>query len=175
MIKNEDIKKLMFSGSKTKLVFISMCNSGMVAEHFVKMGVEHVVAVDCQQKVKESVAMSFAQQFYSHVFSGETIKVAFKKAENFCEFKHVGSKIPFLLLPPEKNMEHNVTFEDMWDSVKKVKPSVNDDENEIEKTKDTHLSPPSAHNHQPPVDPELIGRQGPLINCLRVLYQPSRD
>eukprot|EP00494_Astrolonche_serrata_P031398 UN31667 len=95
MIKNEDIKKLMFSGSKTKLVFISMCNSGMVAEHFVKMGVEHVVAVDCQQKVKESVAMSFAQQFYSHVFRVKLSKLHLKRQKIFVNLNTLGRKYHF--------------------------------------------------------------------------------
>ena len=73
---------------KLRIVFVSMCYSEKVAEKFISIGVEHIIAVDNDEKVKDVVALDFAEHFYAALFGGQTsVQCAFDRAcqgKNFC-------------------------------------------------------------------------------------------
>eukprot|EP00494_Astrolonche_serrata_P032240 UN32509 len=176
-VKEDQINKLMFR-DRVKLVFISMCNSENVAKRFVAMGVDHVVAVNVEEGVRDKVAIKFAGQFYTNFFGGKTIKDSFQLARNFCELKWgEKARVPLVLLPKD-NTDHGVTLVDLFrskgeggnDSIIKKKEKDSEDD----PCKRTHLRLPSPTNYQPPVDVSLMGRQGELIRTLRALGDDTR-
>eukprot|EP00494_Astrolonche_serrata_P026550 UN26812 len=152
VIQKEELKKFLINSNSVdlKLLFVSMCNSENVAAKFLEMGVEHVVAVDNSKKVKDRVAIQFAEHFYGHLFSGETIQKSFD-TKNFCTMEFDDKKIPMVLLPEKgnsKNIHHEHTLDDLFGPL--VKELTNTDESKSV-CKEIFINQPIPHNEIPKV------------------------
>ena len=64
-----------------KLVFVSACHSAMGGEAFIAAGVAHVVAVRREAQLQDKAACAFADQFYSALFRGRTVRQSFDIAK----------------------------------------------------------------------------------------------
>ena len=65
---------------RTKLAFVSACNSEAAGRAFVEAGVPHVIATT--SLVRDESVIEFELQFYQSLFSGSTIRDAFNTAYN---------------------------------------------------------------------------------------------
>jgi len=147
-----------------RIVFVSMCHSGDVAEKFVEMGVPHVVAVNNDEKVKDQMAIKFAEHFYNLFFAqGQSISEAFEGAQQFCSVNFPSSKSPLILLPKDGN--HDVTCQELFEP---VCPGMLMDSAASEENLRTFKRTPSNNI---PTDRGTIGRHLSILKGFCFLYK----
>lgn len=87
-----------------RLVFLSGSNTVYTGNAFMKSGVQHVVCCEQSSAVEDAAAMTFTDQFYSHLLMGSTILIAFEKAKLLVLQRFDSVDInKFMLLPANKD------------------------------------------------------------------------
>ena len=72
----DGLRRLVFATS-LRLVFVAACHSEAAAIAFRAAGVPCVVAVRLQEQLHDGAAITFTQQFYTAIASGNTVRQAF--------------------------------------------------------------------------------------------------
>ena len=75
----DGLRSLVFAGQATslRLVFVAACHSEAAAKAFLAAGVPCVVAVQLEEQLHDGAAITFTQQFYTAIASGNTVRQAF--------------------------------------------------------------------------------------------------
>ena len=90
----DGLRRLVFAGQATslRLVFVAACHSEAAAIAFRAAGVPCVVAVRLEEQLHDGAAITFTQQFYTAIASGNTVRQAFdigkEAVANAPELKH---------------------------------------------------------------------------------------
>lgn len=164
IIEAEDLSRIRLDNEPLRIVFVSMCHSQGVAQKFVEMGVPHVIAVDNDLKVKDSLAVAFAGQFYAFLFGGQKLQAAFHRAKEFCAIQFQ-TDVPFLLLPEGANHDQNLVqiFGERFFS--------NNNQRPCEELIMGHKTP---KNTIPPLDSHNIGRHWEVLKGFSYLYRQKQ-
>jgi uncharacterized protein YceK len=69
-------------GLQCTIVFVSACYSEEVGRRFIAAGVEHVICVKQTEMISDSSSLTFAKLFYTALFQGKCVRVAYEIALN---------------------------------------------------------------------------------------------
>ncbi len=169
---SEDELEIALSNHKQapcQLALLNACHSEKLAQAFVKVGVDHVVGINAEDKILDIAAQCFSRRLYQAVFNRDAISNGFLVSRNAVKLNDKLKK-----LFNSKTWKKGVSFDEAFKFV--LLPQANHNESLIIEPANSHqvIYPQWTNTNIPRNDPNFGGRRREIHQVIKVLVESDK-
>ena len=149
-----------------QLALLNACHSEKLAQAFVKAGVEHVIAVNAEDKILDLAARCFSRRLYQALFNQNSIADSFLVSRNAVKLDDKLRKIF-----NSTTFQQGVNFDEAFKF--KLLPQTPHNQSLIIEPSNSHsvIYPQWLNTNLPAEDPKFVGRKQEIHDIIKVLVE----
>ena len=152
-----------------QLALLSACHSEKLAQAFVRAGVEHVIAINAEDKILDVAARCFCRRLYQALFNQDEIVNAFLVSRNAVK---VDGKLKRFF--NAQTLQKGVNFDEAFKFC--LLPQTSHNQSLIIEPANSHqiIYPQWSNTNIPQDDPEFVGRRQEIHQSINVFVETDQ-